>query len=63
MVVLCHCLLLSSAGEKLWQLPLEDDYWELCKSPIADMTNVGGRFGGSITAALFLKQYVDTEKV
>lgn len=44
-------------------MPVEDDYWELCKSPIADMTNLGGRFGGAITAALFLKQYVDTEKV
>ena len=44
-------------------MPVEDDYWDLCKSPIADMTNLGGRFGGAITAALFLKQYVDTEKV
>lgn len=54
---------LAIAGEKLWQLPLEDDYWENCKSPIADMSNIGGRFGGAITAALFLKEYVDTEKV
>lgn len=53
----------ACAGEKLWQLPLEEEYWELCKSPIADMSNIGGRFGGSITAALFLKQYVDFEKV
>lgn len=53
----------ANAGEKLWQLPLEDDYWENCKSPIADMSNIGGRFGGAITAALFLKEYVDTEKV
>lgn len=44
-------------------MPIEDDYWEECKSPIADMTNLGGRFGGAIAAALFLKQYVDTEKV
>ncbi|DBA70641.1 TPA: hypothetical protein ACH3X2_012024 [Trebouxia sp. C0005] len=53
----------SKSGEKLWQLPLEDDYWENCKSPIADMTNIGGRFGGAITAALFLKEYVDSEKI
>lgn len=53
----------SKSGEKLWQLPLEDDYWENCKSPIADMTNIGGRFGGAITAALFLKEYVDFEKI
>ena len=56
-------LMLCSSGEKLWQLPLEDDYVELFKSPIADMNNVGGRFAGAITAALFLRKYVDTDKV
>lgn len=55
---------MHDAGEKLWQLPLEDDYVEAFNSPIADMANVGKtRFGGAITAALFLKEYVDTEKV
>lgn len=44
------------AGEKLWRLPLEDSYWESMKSGVADMVNTGGRQGGSITAALFLKQ-------
>ncbi|XP_076885070.1 neutral leucine aminopeptidase, chloroplastic-like [Bidens hawaiensis] len=50
------------AGEKLWRLPMEESYWESMKSGVADMVNTGGRQGGSITAALFLKQFVD-EKV
>ncbi|KAI3771869.1 hypothetical protein L6452_03040 [Arctium lappa] len=50
------------AGEKLWRMPMEDSYWEAMKSGVADMVNTGGRQGGSILAALFLKQFVD-EKV
>ncbi|RDY01373.1 Leucine aminopeptidase 1, partial [Mucuna pruriens] len=50
------------SGEKLWRLPLEESYWESMKSGVADMVNTGGRPGGAITAALFLKQFVD-EKV
>jgi leucyl aminopeptidase len=50
------------SGEKLWRLPLEESYWESMKSGIADMVNTGDRQGGAITAALFLKQFVD-EKV
>ena len=46
------------AGEKFWQMPLEDKYFEGLKSQIADMKNTGPRAGGSITAALFLKQFV-----
>lgn len=46
------------AGEKLWRMPLEEKYFEGLKSPIADMKNTGPRAGGSITAALFLKQFV-----
>ncbi|GMH20595.1 hypothetical protein Nepgr_022436 [Nepenthes gracilis] len=49
-------------GEKLWRMPLEESYWESMKSGVADMVNTGGRPGGAITAALFLKQFVD-EKV
>ncbi|KAL9242484.1 hypothetical protein vseg_016477 [Gypsophila vaccaria] len=52
----------EATGEKLWRMPLEDSYWESMKSGVADMVNTGGRQGGAITAALFLKQYVD-EKV
>ncbi|XP_058754314.1 leucine aminopeptidase 1-like [Vicia villosa] len=50
------------SGEKFWRLPLEESYWETMKSGVADMLNTGGRPGGSIAAALFLKQFVD-EKV
>lgn len=49
----------EKAGEKLWRMPMEDNYWEMMKSGIADMVNTGGRPGGSITASLFLKQFVD----
>jgi leucyl aminopeptidase len=48
------------AGEKAWQLPLEEEYKELyLKSAFADLPNVGGRYGGSITAAWFLKEFAD----
>ncbi|MGI2298229.1 leucyl aminopeptidase [Candidatus Cardinium hertigii] len=46
-------------GEKIWQMPLEDTYFEYMHSIIADMCNAGKKpGGGSITAALFLKQFV-----
>ncbi|KAL5698949.1 Leucyl aminopeptidase yscIV [Ranunculus cassubicifolius] len=50
------------SGEKFWRMPMEESYWDSMKSGVADMVNTGGRQGGSITAALFLKQFVD-EKV
>jgi len=53
--------LLSAAkeeGEKMWQLPLDDEYKEQLKSPFADLGNIGGRPGGSITAAIFLRDFV-----
>ncbi|HPT49197.1 MAG TPA: leucyl aminopeptidase [Accumulibacter sp.] len=43
--------------DRAWQMPLWDDYQELLKSPFADMANVGGRWGGSITAACFLSRF------
>jgi leucyl aminopeptidase len=46
-------------GEKLWHMPLEKEYNEQLKSKIADLKNVGGRYGGAITAALFLHNFVD----
>jgi leucyl aminopeptidase len=52
-----------AAGEKLWRMPLEASYKDLIKSPIADLKNTGGRMGGSITAALFLQEFVDVDKV
>ena len=45
-------------GEKFWRLPLEDSYKKLLKSDVADTKNVGTRAGGSITAALFLSEFV-----
>ena len=48
----------ENAGEKFWQMPLEEKYFEGLKSKIADMKNTGPRPGGSITAALFLKQFI-----
>ncbi len=48
----------AAAGEKIWQMPLEEKYFEQMKSTIADMKNTGPRAGGSITAALFLQQFV-----
>jgi leucyl aminopeptidase len=47
-------------GERVWELPLWEDYDELIKSDIADFKNSGGRAGGAITAAAFLKQFVDS---
>jgi leucyl aminopeptidase len=47
------------AGEPGWQLPMWDDYRELIKSDIADVKNSGGRPAGTISAALFLKEFVD----
>lgn len=47
------------AGEPGWPLPLWDEYKELIKSDIADIKNSGGRPAGSITAALFLKEFAD----
>jgi len=46
-------------GEKMWPMPLEDDYKEYLKSAFADIPNVGGRWGGAITAAMFLKEFAD----
>lgn len=48
-----------AAGEPAWQLPLWDEYRELIKSDVADLKNTGGRAAGTITAALFLKEFAD----
>jgi len=52
---------LLQAGEKVsdraWRLPLGDEYQELLKSNFADMANIGGRWGGAITAACFLSRF------
>ena len=46
-------------GEKVWAMPLDDDYDKLIKTEIADMKNIGGPGAGSITAACFLKRHVE----
>ncbi len=49
----------ETVGEKFWPMPLDEEYKELLKSPIADFPNIGSRWGGAITAAMFLKQFAD----
>ena len=46
-------------GERMWPMPLDDDYKEYLKSAFADLANVGGRWGGAITAAMFLKEFAE----
>jgi len=46
------------SGERAWRLPLDDDARDALKSQVADMKNVGGKWGGAITAAKFLEQFV-----
>jgi leucyl aminopeptidase len=48
----------EETGEKLWELPLWEDYAELLKSDVADFKNTGGRAGGAISAAVFLSKFV-----
>jgi leucyl aminopeptidase len=51
-------------GEKMWRLPLDDDLKEEIKGDYSEIQNVGkSRYGGAITAALFLESFVDKEKV
>jgi leucyl aminopeptidase len=45
------------AGEKMWQMPMDDEYRDLIKSSVADIANTGGRFAGMITAAKFLQEF------
>jgi leucyl aminopeptidase len=47
------------ASEPAWQLPMSDEYREQIKSDVADIRNTGGRAAGTITAALFLREFVD----
>ena len=47
------------AGDRMWRMPLDDDYKEYLKSAFADVPNIGGRWGGSITAAKFIEEFVE----
>src|SRR3989440_12068437 len=50
---------LHQAGEKMWRMPIDDEYRDMIRSNIADMMNTGGRWGGAVTAAMFLKEFVE----
>ncbi len=52
----------EATGERLWELPLWDEYGELMKSDIADLKNSGGPSAGTVTAAWFLKNFVGTAR-
>jgi leucyl aminopeptidase len=49
----------NTAGEPAWQLPMFEEYKEFIKSDFADIKNTGNRYGGAITAAKFLEEFVD----
>ncbi|MGA2144838.1 MAG: leucyl aminopeptidase [Bryobacteraceae bacterium] len=49
----------KAEGERMWPMPLDEDYIEYLKSAFADLANVGGRWGGAITAAKFLQEFAE----
>jgi len=49
----------KAEGEKMWQFPLDEDYKKALESEFADLHNIGGRPGGAITAAMFIKDFVN----
>lgn len=49
----------DTALDKVWRLPLDDEYQEQLKSNFADIANIGGRFGGAITAGCFLSRFTE----
>jgi leucyl aminopeptidase len=51
----------QETGERVWRMPLDEAYDKLIKSEIADMKNIGGRPGGSITAAQFIQRFVNSK--
>lgn len=53
------CQAAEEAGEKMWPLPLYEEYLEIMSSDVADLKNSGERWGGALTAGLFLQEFVD----
>ncbi len=49
----------DETGEKIWRMPVFPEYKKMLKSKIADLKNIGGRWGGAITAAVFLQAFAD----
>ena len=52
----------KSTKDSTWRMPMAKEYMEQLDSKFADMTNLGGRYGGAITAALFLTKFVSPQK-
>lgn len=52
----------KASGDKSWRMPMAKEYNEQLESKIADLKNIGGPYGGSITAALFLQNFVEGKK-
>ncbi len=50
---------LERSARRFWRLPLDAEYFDRIRSNIADIMNTGGRYGGAITAAMFLKEFVE----
>ena len=50
----------QAQGDRMWQLPMDDEYKDQLKSVNADLQNIGGRPGGSITAAWFLREFAES---
>lgn len=51
----------TAVGERYWRMPMDDEYKEYLKSAFADLPNIGGRWAGSITAAKFLEEFVESK--
>ena len=49
----------KAEGERMWHMPLDEDYRDYLKTAFADIANVGGRWGGAVTAAIFLKEFAE----
>ena len=50
----------KGAGDKMWHMPLDDEFRDQLKTVYADIANIGGRYGGACTAAMFLKEFADS---
>ena len=52
----------DNTGDRVWELPLYQDYFDEIKTNFADIQNIGGRYGGAITAAAFLATFTKDQK-
>lgn len=49
----------QASGEKMWRMPVDEEYFEMIRGTVGDILNTGGRWGGAITAAMFLREFVN----